>query len=70
MVVVDEDNPRCSVSSDVAALAAERGFGFLKAPVARVTPPHTPVPFSPPLERFYLPDAARVAAAAERLVNV
>jgi pyruvate dehydrogenase E1 component beta subunit len=70
LVVVDEDNPRCSVSADVAALAAERGFASLKAPVARVTPPHTPVPFSPPLEQFYLPDAERVVAAAQRLVKL
>lgn len=69
ILIVDEDNPRCSVSSDVAALAAERGLDLLKAPVVRVTSPHTPVPFSPPLETYYLPDAERVAAAAERLVS-
>jgi pyruvate dehydrogenase E1 component beta subunit len=55
LVVVDESPPRCSVAADIAALAAGRGFGSLKAPVVQVTAPHTPVPFSPALERAYVP---------------
>ena len=47
LVIVDEDNPRCSIASDVAALAAQHAFKRLKAPVAMVTSPHTPVPFTP-----------------------
>jgi len=39
---------------------------LLLAPVRRVAAPNTPAPFSPPMERFYIPDAARIAAAAER----
>ncbi len=66
LVVVDEDNPRCSISADVAALAASKGFHHLQAPVERVTPPHTPVPLSPPLEDFYLPNPQRVADAVRR----
>jgi acetoin:2,6-dichlorophenolindophenol oxidoreductase subunit beta len=69
MVIVDEDHPRCSVAADVAALAASGGYGFLRAPVERVTSPHAPVPFSPPLEDAYLPSAERVVAAARRVLN-
>ncbi len=63
LVVVDEDNPRCSMATDIAALAASKAFAHLRAPIHMVTPPHTPVPFSPPLEDYYLPSVARVMDA-------
>ena len=63
LVVIDESNPRCGLAADIAALAASRAFSSLRAPVVTVTPPHTPVPFAPELERTYLPDAARVERA-------
>src|SRR3954449_6082998 len=47
LVVVDEANPRCGFAADVVALVAQEAFGDLKAPPRMVTPPHTPVPFSP-----------------------
>lgn len=65
LVVVDEANPRCGLAADIAALVASRAFHALKAPVALVTAPHTPVPFSPSLEQEYLPSVARIVAAAE-----
>jgi pyruvate dehydrogenase E1 component beta subunit len=63
LVVVDEANPRCGLAADIVALVASRGFSSLKAPVGMVTPPHTPVPFAPNLERAYLPDGERITAA-------
>lgn len=60
LVVVDEGSPRCGMAADIAALVAREGFFSLRAPVVTVTPPHTPIPFAPELERAYLPDAARV----------
>lgn len=64
LVVVDEDNPRCSVAGDIATLAATQALEFLNAPVKLVTPPHTPVPFSPALEDIYVPSPERIVAAA------
>ncbi|MBV9282782.1 MAG: alpha-ketoacid dehydrogenase subunit beta, partial [Chloroflexi bacterium] len=61
LVVVDEDNPRCSVATDIAALVADQGFDTLDAPIKLVTAPHTPVPFSPPMEQFYIPSPERIA---------
>ncbi len=63
LVVVDEDNPRCSMATDIAALVASQAFDHLDAPPQMVTAPHTPVPFSPPLEDFYVPSPARIADA-------
>jgi len=63
LVVVDESHPRCSLATDIAALAAESAFDALRSPVRMVTGAHAPVPFSPPLEDAYVPDPARVVAA-------
>ena len=68
LLVVDESYPRCGLAVDIAALAADKAFGALKAPVKTLTAPHTPVPFSPPLEDFYLPLPPKIAAAARELV--
>ena len=63
VIVVDEDNPRCSMAADIAALVARDAFDDLDAPPQLVTAPHTPVPFSPVLEDFYIPTPERIAAA-------
>ena len=64
LVVVDEDNPRCSVATDVATLAATQVIDYMNGPVRLVTAPHTPVPFSPALEDYYVPTPQRVIDAA------
>jgi pyruvate dehydrogenase E1 component beta subunit len=69
LVVVDEDNPRCSVAADIVAqVVTSPGAGLVKAPQL-VTAPHSPVPFSPPLEDAYLPGPAQVVAAVRRVVG-
>lgn len=68
LVVVDESYPRCSLATDVAAIVADEGFEHLRGPVRRVTAPHTPVPFSPPLEDAYLPLPGRIEAEIRRLL--
>lgn len=69
LVVVDESNPMCSIASEIAAIAAEKGFSSLRAPVIRVTAPHTPVPFARELERMYVPGPDRIAAAIRKAVK-
>ncbi len=63
LVAVDEDNPRCGMAADVVALVARKAFDYLDAPPQMVTPPHTPVPFSPTLEDYYIPSPEKVAEA-------
>ncbi|KAA6447862.1 alpha-ketoacid dehydrogenase subunit beta [Bacillus swezeyi] len=62
LVIVDEANPRCGIAADIASMVADKGFDALDAPIKKVTAPHTPVPFSPPLEDIYLPTPEKVAA--------
>jgi len=63
LVIVDEATPRCSIATDIAALVADKAFDALKAPIRRVTAPHTPVPFTPSLEKLYIPSPDKIAAA-------
>jgi pyruvate/2-oxoglutarate/acetoin dehydrogenase E1 component len=69
LVVVDEDNPRCSVAHDIVTLAAQQAFDYLDAPPGTVTAPHTPVPFSPVLEDLYIPSPANIAAAVRAVAG-
>ena len=63
LVVVDEANPICSMASEIAGIAVERGFDYLDAPVIRVTAPHTPVPATPCLEAHYVPSVQDIIKA-------
>jgi len=69
VIIVDESPPRCSIAADIAAMVSESTFDSLKAPVKRVTSPHSPVPLSPPLEEAYIPSVQRIIAAAEELTS-
>jgi 2-oxoisovalerate dehydrogenase E1 component beta subunit len=68
VLIVHAANRMAGVGAEIAALIAEEAFGSLDAPVTRLGGADTPVPFSPPLEDAYRPDAARIAAAGRRLV--
>lgn len=63
LVLVDEARDTCSVASHIAALAAERAFDALVAPVRRVTVPDCCIPYAPVLERAVLPGVEQVEAA-------
>jgi pyruvate dehydrogenase E1 component beta subunit len=67
LVIVDEATPRCSIATDIAALVADKAFAALKAPIRRVTAPHTPVPFAPSLEKLYIPSPEKIAAAVREV---
>lgn len=66
-IVLHEDNKTGGVGAEVAALLAEDCFDSLDGPVLRIAAPDTPVPFSTPLEEFFLPKAGDVIAAARKL---
>jgi pyruvate dehydrogenase E1 component beta subunit len=69
LLVVDEDNPRCSLATDVVALVASRAFHYMDAPPRMVTAPHSPVPFSPSLEDAYLPCIEDIVSAVKALMR-
>jgi acetoin:2,6-dichlorophenolindophenol oxidoreductase subunit beta len=69
LVVVDEDTPRCGMASDVVSLVARKAFGELRSAPQMVTPPHTPVPYSPPMEDFYIPSVQKIADALRATIK-
>ncbi|MGA2111639.1 MAG: alpha-ketoacid dehydrogenase subunit beta [Anaerolineales bacterium] len=69
LVVVQETWRECSVSAEVAAVVAEKALDYLDAPVVRVTAKDVPVPFSPVLESFVLPQEGDILDAANRVLG-
>ena len=69
LVVVDEANPICSMASEIASIAAERGFDYLDAPIKKVTAPHTPVPATPCLEAHYVPSVDNIVTAIKATLD-
>lgn len=69
LVVADESANRCGFAHDVAALVASKGFDSLKAPIQLVVPPHSPVPFSTPLELEWIPGPDKIEAAVRAVVG-
>jgi pyruvate dehydrogenase E1 component beta subunit len=70
VVIVDEDTPRASMSSEIAAVIADKAFDYLDAPVKRVTGPHTPVPYNRGLEQAFMPDVAAVVGTTRRMLGL
>jgi 2-oxoisovalerate dehydrogenase E1 component beta subunit len=69
VILLHEDTRTGGMAGELAALIAEESFEDLDAPVVRITAPDTPIPFSPPLEEFFLPQAGQVVEAARRLAR-
>ena len=69
LVVVDTAWMKGGLCAEVGCLAAEKAFGALTAPVARVGLPDIPTPAGYTLEQFYYPDAARIADAVRRVIH-
>jgi 2-oxoisovalerate dehydrogenase E1 component beta subunit len=67
VLIVHEDARTGGVGESLAATIQESAFEFLDAPVRVVGSLDTPVPYSPPLEAFYLPSHAQVERAARLL---
>jgi len=69
-LVVHEAVRFCGIGGEIAAQIQERAFDYLDAPVGRVGAPFSPVPFSPALERHYVPNADTIVAETRRLLGV
>ncbi len=68
LVVLHEACLTGGYGAEIAAFVADRGFDFLDAPIKRVAAPDTPVPFSPSMEAFFLPDEAKLLAAVREIL--
>ncbi|MBW2065265.1 MAG: alpha-ketoacid dehydrogenase subunit beta [Deltaproteobacteria bacterium] len=69
LLVADEGPKTCGIGAEISAVVAEEAIEYLKAPILRVSSPDTPVPFSPPLEKTYIPDERDLIPAIRRLME-
>jgi pyruvate/2-oxoglutarate/acetoin dehydrogenase E1 component len=68
IVIVTEDCKTAGVSAEIAAIIAEEALDYLDAPVKRVAEPDTPIPFSPSLEQFVIPNEKTIIKAVKEIV--
>jgi acetoin:2,6-dichlorophenolindophenol oxidoreductase subunit beta len=68
-LVVHEAVKFAGIGAEITAQIQDEAFDYLDAPILRIGAPYSPVPFSPVLEAAYVPDAARIAEGARRLVK-
>ncbi len=57
------------IGAEIAAQLQEEAFDFLDAPIGRVGAPFSPVPYSPALEKIYVPNADRIAKEVKRILG-
>jgi pyruvate/2-oxoglutarate/acetoin dehydrogenase E1 component len=69
LVLVDQATRHASVSAIIAAEVVEHGFELLKAPVKFVTALDTSIPYSEPMEKFVLPDEAKIVRAVKAVLG-
>lgn len=68
VVIVTEENKRGGYAGEISAIIAEELFDSLDAPVIRIGAINSPVPFTPVLEQYYLPNAQDIIQAVKQLV--
>jgi pyruvate/2-oxoglutarate/acetoin dehydrogenase E1 component len=67
LVVLHEATRTGGFAGEICAVVMEEAFESLKAPFRRVTGPDIPVPCSPPLERFYIPNEETLVKAVKEI---
>jgi 2-oxoisovalerate dehydrogenase E1 component beta subunit len=67
VILLHEDTRIGGFAGELAALISEEAFDYLDGPIRRITAPDTPVPYSPPLEEFFLPKVSDVTRVAREL---
>ena len=68
VITVEETPKRGGIGAEIAATLAEEAAEWLVAPVRRVAAPNTPAPFSPVMERFYVPQVETIVSAVKDVV--
>jgi pyruvate/2-oxoglutarate/acetoin dehydrogenase E1 component len=67
VLILHEASRTGGIGGEIAATISEEAFEWLDAPVVRLAATDTPVPYSPPLEEYHLPQVKDVLAAARKL---
>jgi len=68
LIIMDEEPKTGSAAAEIAAIIADEAFDYMDAPIKRVCAPDTPVPYSPVLEDFWIPDENSLVTAVSEVV--
>ncbi|HZI49839.1 MAG TPA: transketolase C-terminal domain-containing protein, partial [Pyrinomonadaceae bacterium] len=66
-LILHEASLTGGIGGEISAIISQEAFEWLDAPVVRLASIDTPVPYSPPLEDYYLPQVKDVLDAARKL---
>jgi pyruvate/2-oxoglutarate/acetoin dehydrogenase E1 component len=69
LVIVEEDCKTGGLGAEISAIVAEEAIEYLETPIKRVAALDTPIPFSPPLEAFVIPDESRIIEAVHEVMR-
>lgn len=69
LVIVHEEVKFAGSGAEIAAMVAEEAFDYLDGPIVRVGAPFSPVPFSPVLEKAYLPSEEELLSAVNKALG-
>ncbi len=69
LIIVDEGYRTNNFGSEVASIIAEEAFEYIRAPIIKVTAPQVPPPYSPVLEKIYIPDENGIKAAISKVME-
>jgi len=69
LLIVEEDPLTCGVGAEIAAIVAEEAFDYLESPIKRIAEPDTPIPFSPILENYVIPNDRVIMKGVEDLLK-
>jgi pyruvate dehydrogenase E1 component beta subunit len=69
LIIASDDVKTGGVGAEISASVSENAFGYLDAPITRIACPDTPIPFSPPLEQLYMPNADKIFETAKTIMG-
>ncbi len=68
LVIVEEQWPFSSISSEISYRIQKEGFDYLDAPIRRITAADAPMHYAPNLVKLYLPDIERTVKLVKEVM--
>jgi len=69
LLIAEEDCKTCGIGAEISALVAEEAIDYLESPIIRIAEPDTPIPFSPVLENYVIPDEEAITKGVEKIMS-
>lgn len=69
IIIVEENCRTCGWGSEISSIVNEEAFDYLDSPIKRIAALDTPIPFSPPLEDYVIPDENKIIKAVKETVT-